>query len=116
MPEPDNVRHIFDAQGARDARDEAMARVDEHAEEEWKRAALDAIEAVATWRDEFTTDAVWWMLDHSGAGDAREARVMGPLMTEAARRGWIARTDRTHNSVRVECHANPKRVWKSLLR
>lgn len=106
---------LFDAGAARAARDEAVDRVDRHADEAWKAAATDAIYLMATKRDEFTTDAVWWLLAHAGIGAPHEERALGALMQAAQRQGWIQRTERTHKSVRPECHARDLRVWRSLI-
>jgi hypothetical protein len=106
----------FDAAAARDARDEAIQRVDEHAEKRWKAAALNAVRFIAEKRDAFTTDAVWWLLDQQDIEPPHEERALGAIMQRAARQGWIEPTDRTRKSVRPACHARDLRVWRSLLR
>lgn len=107
---------IFDAHAARQARDEAVARVDAHAEDAWKLAALDAIYFIARRYDEFTTDAVWWLLAQAEVQAPHEERAMGAVVQSAQRQGWIQRTERTHKSVRPECHTRDLRVWRSLIR
>jgi hypothetical protein len=108
--------HDFDADAARVARDEAVHRVDEHAEEDWKAAALDAVRFIAEKRDVFTTDAVWWLLGQQDVEPPHEERALGAVMQAAARQGWIAPTDRTRKSIRPACHARDLRIWRSLLR
>jgi hypothetical protein len=64
---------------------------------------------------EFTTDRIWWELDRHGYERPCEPRALGPRMAVAERAGLIARTERTHCSIRAQAHRNPKRIWRSLL-
>lgn len=75
-------------------REEAIARVREHAPDEWKAAASLAIRFVAARQDEFTTDRVWAVLAERGVTAPAERRAMGAAMRDAAHLGWIAPTDR----------------------
>lgn len=95
-------------------RDEALGRVESNATDEWKEAALDAVRYVAGKRREFTTDAVWSILERSRI-DTHEPRAMGAIMRVAASHGYCESTDRTRQSVRPECHARPIRIWRSLM-
>lgn len=96
------------------ARDESMARVEQHADDVWKREALAAVVRVARERGRFTTDDVWQALDGVEAG-THEPRAMGAVMRQAARQGWVRATDGYVRSSRVACHARPLRVWESAL-
>jgi hypothetical protein len=102
---------IFDLLQGEEARDEAIEQV-RRAHAEWANDALLAVKGAAQELSFFTTDDVW----QRGLRRPTEARAMGPVMIEAMRRGWIIRTGQTRRSVRVKAHANPKQVWRSLLR
>jgi len=95
-------------------RDKALERVERNAEEAWKESAREAVERLAAIRDEFTTDAVWTMVDRMGL-KTHEPRAMGAIMRRAASEGICEATDRTRRSVRPECHCRPIRVWRSLI-
>lgn len=95
---------------AEEARDEAIARVGRSLSKEEFIDALIAVGHTAERLPEFTTDDVAFSLP----SDA-EPRVIGYVMTRAAREGFIERTDRTVKSAQVQCHARDKRVWRSLL-
>lgn len=95
-------------------RDEAIDQVEEHAQEEWKKAAYNVVVYIAKHRVEFTTDAVWSLLDRISFV-THENRAMGAIMRRAANRGVCVRTDRTTQSVRPECHRRPIRIWRSLM-
>ena len=92
-------------------RDEAIQRVDEHANDAWKARAFDAIARVARRRSTLTTDDVWAAMD--GPAGTHEPRAMGPMMLSAARAGLIEATESYVKSARVTCHARPLRVWSS---
>lgn len=105
----------FDRDAAELARDEAIERVDRHAEDLFKVCAPEALRYVAARRNELTTDAVWYVLDRRFGVRPHEERAMGPIMLAAQRKGWIEATNRTVKSARVECHARPLRIWRSLI-
>ena len=109
---------LFDADAARVSRDEAIERVDQHAEERWLRTAKDALREVAKIRAEFTTDAVWGWLQkyHPELPPPHEPRAMGAVMRWACESAHlIVKTDRTAPSVRERCHARDLTVWHSLI-
>lgn len=91
-------------------RDVALARVDGAADPLWRAAADRIIRELAASGVEFTTDDVWSRLDRTGTA-THEPRALGALLKAAAQRGIVRATDRYRNSVRVECHARPVRVW-----
>lgn len=103
---------MFDGEGpsdaARRARDEAMARAEAHAPEDWNARADAAILRLAKAREQFTTDALWDRLD-----PPPEPRALGPAMKRAQKAGWIEPTDRYKQSAREANHARPVRVWRS---
>jgi hypothetical protein len=107
---------LFDQIATIQARDEAINRVDEHADPIWKRAALMAIRSIAVDQDELTTDDVWQWLYDMAIEAPHEPRALGAMMIQASREGLISATDRVRKSLRPVCHANPKRVWMSNVR
>lgn len=103
----------FNAPEARAARDEAIDRVVEHADGDFIDQAIIAIGRVAATREEFIVDEVWKEIDPSA--QTHEKRAMGAAMQMAKKGGLIAPTDRFSPSEQVQCHANPRRVWRSLV-
>lgn len=98
------------------AREEAISRVDEHANLEWKDCALTAVMTVASVHAEFITDAVWAGLEELDASvTTHDGRAMGAVMRQAHRMGFITPTDRYAPSSRVKAHRRPMRIWKSEL-
>jgi len=89
---------------------EAIERADEHADPEWKEQARRAIERAAA-LGEFTTDDVWLQLE--GVEAPHEPRALGALIREARKNGLIVATGRYRKSSRVECHGNPKMIWRA---
>ena len=92
---------------ARDARDEAVERVDDNNADWIERMALPAIRAVAREHTYFITDQVWERVSER----PREPRAMGAAMTRAKSEGWIRPTDEWRQSASVTNHARPCRVW-----
>jgi len=93
---------------ARAARDEAMDRVNENADPEWKDLATTTVLRVAVAYAEFTTDDVWEVL---GDEKPHEPRALGPIMALLSRRNIIRKTGGMRESKRPEAHMNPKAVW-----
>ena len=100
-------RSMHDALAARDT---ALQRVEEHADERWKQDALAAVRRTAEALPDFISDRVW---DVGGLESTREDRALGPVFLRAARLGWIEKTDRVRPSVRS--HGSGKTVWRSRL-
>lgn len=96
---------------ARQARDEAIARVDAHANPEWKEEALRAIHTLAQRAASFTCDDVW----ETGLPKPHEGRALGSVMLRAARLGYIERTTEYVTSTQKGNHANRRVVWRSRL-
>lgn len=97
---------------AKQARDLALAQVEQNARQDWLAAAATAVAMLSMFETEFTSDDVWECLAEVEA--PAEPRALGAVMVAAARSGLIEKTDRVRNSVRVECHARPVAVWRSL--
>lgn len=106
----------FDRESARSARDHAIARVERHADDGFNDAALGAIVRVAQRDERFIVDAVWQELARTDAQlSTHERRAMGAVMLRAARENVIAPTEDFRASAQRHCHANPRRVWRSLI-
>ncbi len=97
---------------AAQARELAISAAARHADTDWATAALDAVKQVAQRHAEFTTDAVLEILATLPV-KTPELRALGPVMRDAAARGWCSRTDRVVNSSSVSRHRAPKSVWVS---
>lgn len=93
---------------AREARDTALQQVEENADAEWKEKALRAVHQTALQLREFISDDIW---EVSQLDSPREARALGPVLLEAARQGWIVKTNYVRPSVRS--HLSGKPVWLS---
>lgn len=90
------------------ASEEAQARVEQNADNEWLQQAHLAVRLIAERMSEFTTDDVWEVLPQT-----RENRALGPVMKKAASAGLIVATDRVRTGKRVSRHGAPLRVWAS---
>jgi hypothetical protein len=104
---------ILDLKEGRRRREEAIAVVDENADEQWKAEALEAVRQVCLTQRTFTTDDVWAKLgkkDHT-----RENRAMGAVMRRARSAEYCEATSRYKPTKQPESHASPHRVWRSLL-
>lgn len=99
---------------AEQARDRALVQVDSNANGDWKRQARACVLELCISRQEFTTDAVWALLERRGAR-THEPRALGAVMRHAVGEEWCAPTGRYHPSVRVDCHARPLQIWRSLI-
>ena len=112
MSEHDNG---YDRERAEQARDEAIERVDKHAEEAWRETADEGIRVCAALADEFTSEMVRLYLDLRDV-ETHDERALGPRMQAAARAGLIEPTDEFRAGSRVSRHRAPLRVWRSLVR
>jgi len=108
-------QQAFDFKEGAAAAEEAIARVEANAADEWKAAALGAARCAAERLDLFTTDDVWKLLIDRGVAGPHEPRAMGPIMRQAVSLGFCEGTDGFKRSERVSCHTRPLRVWKSLI-
>ncbi len=94
-----------------EATQKALGAMDRHVSEEWRQAALTALRLVAWRLDEFTTDDVQGQMRR--AAPPGDPRAWGIVMQEAARRGWITRTERVRASQQTANHGRHKQVWLS---
>lgn len=105
----------LDAALADAARSDALQRVDEHADPDWRDVAYRCVLAVARRLEHFTTDEVIDELANHPAITTHEPRALGPVMMRAARNNVIAATDRFVKSNAISRHRAPKQVWRSLV-
>jgi len=103
----------FDARRGEQARDEALERVEDNADDSWKNAALRAICITAAQHEEFISSDVWPNINSDAA--PREARALGPMMVRAKKNGWIEATNQFKLATMVSRHRAPQRVWRSLI-
>lgn len=109
----------YDAQEAAQARDEAMQRVEAHANTQWRLWALRALYAVCRrglkyGNPEFTSEDVVRMLERWKAPATHEMKALGPIMSIGQRRGWCAKTDRWLQTADKTSHGRDKRIWRAL--
>jgi hypothetical protein len=97
------------------ARTNALQRVDDHADPDWRNVAYQCVVAVARRCAAFTTDEVLDELAKHPAISTHEGRALGPVMMRAQRAGVIVITDRFVKSEAVSRHCASKRVWSSLI-
>lgn len=96
---------------APEARDRSLARVAMQAAPGFADAAREAIVAACRRHGSFIVDEVWAEMPRGiTTGDKR---AMGAAMRDAARSGLIEATDTFRPSSQVQCHANPRRVWRA---
>jgi hypothetical protein len=108
----------YSLEQAKTARDEGMKKGKQNINLQWQNAALEAVYKCATQNRSFIVDQVWqYLYDDIGEKKANthNNRVMGTIMTQAKRYRWIKPTDNYRASSRTTSHANPRRVWESLL-
>lgn len=95
------------------AREEAINRVDAHANPDWKHVAYVTAIRVATSRRFFTSEDVWDAL--SGDVATHEPRAMGAVMRRLRKERIVEPTDQFITSTSPLGHGRPSRVWRSLL-
>ena len=104
---------LFDLPAARSARDIAITRGADHASSDFIERAYLAVCAVACRETEFIVDAVWTEL--GSVPSTHDRRAMGSVMLRAVRDRIIKPTEEFRASAQRQCHANPRRVWRSLV-
>jgi hypothetical protein len=97
------------------ARDEAIQRGLDHAQEMWKARAREAIRQHAEREPFFTSCDVLAVLEAEGTVSTHDLRAMGGLMTAARKADIIEPSGKFVPSDRLGCHKMPKRVWRSLI-
>jgi hypothetical protein len=92
---------------------EAIDRVEENADPEWREAALTAVQKTAEELHTFIVDDVWNRMPPSVG--THEHRAMGAVMRRAVKAGWCVGTGRFVASHQPQCHRGPRTVWESRL-
>ena len=91
------------------AREDAIQRAEDHADEEWKRAAYDAVILTARLRPTFTADDVW---ERIGDSSTHEPSALGPVFLRASRAGLIVKTGYMRPSRNARRHRDLV-VWRA---
>ncbi len=94
--------------------EEALEQVQQHANDDWYDAALRFLYDLCLSREAITSDDLWKQLECT-LYRTHEPRALGAVFREAAKEGWLRKTDRVINTTRPESHHRPIRVWESLL-
>ena len=101
------VLPIQSARASRASRDEAMARVEVHADAAWSELAAQTVRSVARGGGDFTSDDVW----AAGLPRPSESRALGPVLMRLARDGEIVAVG-FRQTTQVSRNAAPVRVWR----
>ena len=104
---------------ARTLRDRALGRLAK-VNGAFVNLAIDAVERVANRKPEFIVDDVWTevrILEQASETQhwPTDKRAMGIAIREAAKLGIVRATPNFRPSNQPQCHANPRRVWESLV-
>jgi hypothetical protein len=110
------VENVMSTPGDR-AKKAGMDAAEWAANEEWKAAMAICVYQIAKEQPFLTTDPVFERKKLLFPDvDTHNRRAMGPVMSAAARAGWIELTDLPHvKTNRPSNHSRPLAVWKSLI-
>jgi hypothetical protein len=97
-----------------DDADAAVESVTSHESEPWRERALDALYRAARMNLSLTVLDLWYFCAEC-MEDVLDARAVGGIMREGARRAWIRATDQYRPSSNPAHHGRPLRVWRSLI-
>lgn len=111
LPEPKEGTKVLDAEAAVEGKRDGMERVEVNADPEWKQDALLAVGEVAWRLEEFTSDDIW----ATGLPKPAEARALGPILMQAAKKGWCEKTGRSRPTSQASRHATDVAIWRSKL-
>lgn len=92
------------------ARDEALERVDQNADQEWKTAAREEIEFAAGLGSEFTSEDISTRIEFMFGVETHDRRALGPLFQAAAKAGKIRRVGYAPSRL-ARRHGGPVAVW-----
>lgn len=90
--------------------EDAIERAYKHAPDEWRKYALQCVEAVAKRNEEFTVNEVRSLIK-AGIYKTHDNRALGGVMKTAQRLGIIEPTGNTIPS--VVGHRTPIQIWRS---
>ena len=114
LPPPTLPKPLAPEDAGEEARAQSLETVGAHADPVWMQHALGIAHDLSLTQAAFTADDIWEKLDDLDV-ETHDNRAMGAVMTEAARQGWVHRTDNTVLSRRPINHRRPVRVWTSLV-
>lgn len=103
---------LYDIHELREAearRNEALRRVDENTDDEWKRLARMALVATATENVILSPDDIWKVIE-----PPEEPRYLGPIMVWGSREGIIRKLEGCDTRSK-RGHSPPVQVWISQL-
>lgn len=105
-----------DLAAAREARDQAIERVEKAANEEFKLVMYRCIVWVARQQHEFISDDLWnAMARHYPDVTTSEPRVMGSLLRKAVREDICEKTGRYRTGRRRAANATDQPIYRSLI-
>lgn len=107
--------NLFDLAHALSARDAALEVVGGRSDVDWIGKALEAGRAVCERLPSFIVDDVQAELARRGVAPPREGRAMGAVLCAMKREALCVGTGEFRPSANPNCHANPRRVWRSLV-
>jgi NTP pyrophosphatase (non-canonical NTP hydrolase) len=106
---------LFDADIGESKKRDALARVEQNANPEWKREALSAAIRIAQQQTYFTSDDVWIELDRVGTTYTHQPSAMGAVFKRIESKKIAVATGKHKPSVRTKTHRRQLMVWKSNL-
>lgn len=92
---------------------DALQRVEEHADADWKDAARFALQQLAATGREFTSDDVRDAIPSHIT--THEMRALGPVMRAGVQDGLVVATGWTTQG-RAEAHGRPRRLYQGVTR
>lgn len=105
----DDLLSLIDQQ-----RDEAIQRVNAHADPDWKDTAYATGYRIASCQESLLSEDIWQALSDQGV-HTHEPRAMGAVMRRLHADKVIQPTDQFVKSPSPLGHGRPSRIWKSLL-
>ena len=106
---------LFDASVGEAKKRDALDRVDQNANPEWKQEALSAAKRVAQRQTYFTSDDVWIELDRTGTTYTHQPSAMVAVFRRIDSQKIAVATGKHTPSVRTKTHRRQLMVWKSNL-
>lgn len=91
--------------------DQAVYAAGSFADQDWLREARAVVALLCKRGQDFTTDDVWNLLEHSGL-KTHEPRALGAIIRELVKGRKIESTGTYKKSLRKECHRRPLAVWR----
>lgn len=114
-PTTGQVRAHLDAEAGATARDEALAALAEHDDDQvaaiLRLGLIPLLEVLVGPDPEFTADDVWVQMGDAAETSA-EPRALGAAMHAARKVGLVTATDTFRPSARPAAHRRPIRVWR----